>query len=180
MNVGGVNIPTDRGNEFLYGIEIESKGTKAHLNASPTDPDGFTPDQVKAAARAAAGLVSLIGRDEKAVIRHRDWAPGRKSDVLQPLSFWQDRVATYLTTGADMALTQAEIDKIVSGVWGKVLNTNRGPLSCGAVQGTILSVVDHIAADPGPVPAPGMALTDADVSRIAAATADVISARMKS
>jgi hypothetical protein len=94
--VGGTSIPKDQGNEYLYGIEIESKGSSASVTAGPDDVDGFTPAQVTAAARAAAALVKLLGKDETAVIRHRDWAPGRKSDVLQPLTYWRGEIRAAL------------------------------------------------------------------------------------
>ena len=96
MTVDGVSVPRDEGNRYLFGIEIESKGTDASVTAGEHETDGFTPAQVDAAARAAAALVRLLGRDERAVIRHRDWAPGRKSDVLQPLGFWREKVAAVL------------------------------------------------------------------------------------
>lgn len=96
MKVGGVSIPKDLGNRYLYGIEIESKGTNPSVTAGPDDVDGFTPAQVQAAARLSAALVKLLGKDESAVIRHRDWAPGRKTDVLQPLSYWRSLIAAWL------------------------------------------------------------------------------------
>jgi hypothetical protein len=89
MRVGGVSIPKDEGNRYLYGIEVESKGTKAHVDAGPDDVDGFTPAQVAATTALSAELVRMLGKDESAVIRHRDWAPGRKTDVLQPVGFWR-------------------------------------------------------------------------------------------
>lgn len=96
LRVGGVSIPKDLGNRYLYGIEVESKGTNPSVNAGPSDVDGFTPAQVDAAAALSAALVRMLGRDETAVIRHRDWAPGRKTDVLQPLSFWQGLIRVRL------------------------------------------------------------------------------------
>lgn len=96
LKVAGTSIPRDQGNRYLYGIEMESKGTDPSMTAGAHEPDGFTPAQVDAAARAAAALVKLLGRDESAVIRHRDWAPHRKSDVLQPLDTWRRLVAAHL------------------------------------------------------------------------------------
>lgn len=96
MRVGGVSIPKDEGNRYLYGIEVESKGTDPSVKAGPSDVDGFTPAQVEATARLSAELVRMLGKDESAVIRHRDWAPGRKSDVLQPISWWRSVIAAYL------------------------------------------------------------------------------------
>lgn len=96
MSVGGVSIPRDEGNRYLYGIEIESKGTIPSVTAGPGDVDGFTPAQVEATAALSAALVRLLGKDEGAVIRHRDWAPGRKTDVLQPLTYWRPLVRAKL------------------------------------------------------------------------------------
>lgn len=96
MKVAGTSIPKDAGNRYLYGIEVESKGTDPSVTAGAHEADGFTPAQVEATARAAAALVRLLGRDESAVIRHRDWAPHRKSDVLQPLPWWRAQVSAHL------------------------------------------------------------------------------------
>lgn len=96
MTVDGVAIPKDEGNRYLFGIEVESKGTSARTDAGAADVDGFTPAQVDATARAATALLRVLGKDETAVIRHRDWAPGRKTDVLQPLGFWRDLIARQL------------------------------------------------------------------------------------
>lgn len=96
LELEGTTIPKDVGNRYLYGIEVESKGTSASVTAGEHETDGMTPAQVEATARAAAALVALLGRDERSVIRHRDWAPRRKSDVLQPLGFWRDKVAALL------------------------------------------------------------------------------------
>ena len=96
MTVGGTSIPQDMGNAYLYGIEIESKGTNASMTAAESTADGITPAQVDATTRAAAALVQLLGKNETAVIRHRDWAPGRKNDVLQPLSTWRDLIRARL------------------------------------------------------------------------------------
>lgn len=96
MSVGGVSIPRDEGNRYLYGIEIESKGTKAHVVAGPDDVDGFTSAQVAAVTALTAELVSMLGKTETAVIRHRDWAPRRKTDVLQPLDYWRHLIGARL------------------------------------------------------------------------------------
>ena len=96
LNVGGVSVPKDAGNRYFYGIEIESKGTKVHVNAGPDDVDGFTPLQVAAVSALTAELLKMLGKGTDAVIRHRDWAPNRKTDVLQPLSFWRGEISKRL------------------------------------------------------------------------------------
>lgn len=92
MKVGNTWIPADQGNRFLVGIEIESRGLDAKVNARVDEVDGFTPQQVEAATRIAAAMCRLMGVDEKAVIRHRDWAPGRKTDVGQDLEWWRKKI----------------------------------------------------------------------------------------
>jgi hypothetical protein len=96
LAIDGFTMPADQGNAFLFGIEIESKGLDAKVTASTSEVDGFTPAQVRAAAKVAAALCKLLGKTETAVIRHRDWAPGRKTDVLQPLAFWRALIKTEL------------------------------------------------------------------------------------
>lgn len=94
--VNGVNVPKDLGNRFFYGIEIESLGRKGHVDATSKDRDGMTPAQVEATSRLTAALCLLVGGDETAVLRHKDWAPLRKVDVQQPLEFWRDQVKARL------------------------------------------------------------------------------------
>ncbi len=96
LAVDGFTVPQDMGNAYFYGIEVESKGEDQSVTAKPTglaaDSDGMTPAQVVATTNLTAALVHLIGKNETAVIRHRDWAPGRKTDVLQPLAFWRNLI----------------------------------------------------------------------------------------
>lgn len=92
MTVGGFPIAKDAGNRYLYGIEIESLGKSPRVTDKPSDRNGMTPQQVRATALLTAALLDLIGQDVDAVIRHRDWAPRRKIDVLQPLSFWRREI----------------------------------------------------------------------------------------
>jgi len=119
MRLDGVTIARDTGNRLLYGIEIESKGTRDHVDAGPGDPDGFTPAQVHATAAAAAALLDLLDRPTSCAVRHRDWAPGRKTDVLQPLAWWHDRIDAARNhptpthpEDPDMPLTDAEVDRV--------------------------------------------------------------------
>lgn len=87
-----IRIPKDSANSRTYGIEIESLGTSPRIDGSR---EGMTVDQVTSTAllcvalldaMAPAGLVYRVGR----VIRHRDWAPRRKPDVRQDLTWWRD------------------------------------------------------------------------------------------
>jgi N-acetyl-anhydromuramyl-L-alanine amidase AmpD len=90
-----ITIPKDRGNSRLYGIEIESLGTSARIDGQA---DGMTEAQVQSVAVLCAALLDAmilgprklrVGR----VIRHRDWAPTRKVDTRQDLTWWRDVIA---------------------------------------------------------------------------------------
>jgi N-acetyl-anhydromuramyl-L-alanine amidase AmpD len=87
-----VTVPRDGGNSRTYGIEIESLGTSPLVNGKP---GGMTVEQIVStvrlnvalldAMRPTWGLLYKAGR----VIRHRDWANGRKVDTKQTLEWWQ-------------------------------------------------------------------------------------------
>ena len=96
MNLGGTWVPSSSGNKMLFGIEIESAGTNPSTTAPVNSVDGYTREQVKAATILAATLCELMGVNEKCVINHKDWAPGRKNDTLLPIEFWRKRVKRQL------------------------------------------------------------------------------------
>jgi hypothetical protein len=96
MQLGKHWIPSGSGNRALFGIEIDTKGTNPTTHAKVTDVDGYTPEQVKAATILAATLCELMGVDDKCVINHKDWAPGRKVDTLLTKEFWRKRVKRHL------------------------------------------------------------------------------------
>lgn len=86
-----VVVPRDSGNSRMYGIEIESLGTSAKIDSSA---EGMTPAQVESTALLCAALLDAmrwgplsyrVGR----IIRHRDWAPTRKIDTRQDLTWWR-------------------------------------------------------------------------------------------
>jgi N-acetyl-anhydromuramyl-L-alanine amidase AmpD len=86
----GIVIPRDQGNRFLYGIEIESLGKSAQI---ANQPESINADQVVETAKLTAALLNAMAAGPRMlpvnrVIRHRDWAPGRKVDVLQDLAWW--------------------------------------------------------------------------------------------
>lgn len=85
-------VTVRHGNSQLWGIEIESKGTSRKIDGSP---EGMTVEQVVSTAQLCAALLNAGRRGWKSwpvtrVIRHRDWAPRRKIDVLQDLRWWHD------------------------------------------------------------------------------------------
>lgn len=104
MQVGGQWVPDLQGNRALFGIEIESKGTDPTIDAPVTSTDGYTRAQVRAATHLAAAICELMGVDHKAVINHKDWAPGRKNDTLLDKEFWRKRVKRRLLLNKAKAL----------------------------------------------------------------------------
>lgn len=89
-----LTIPEDQGNSRLFGIEIESLGTKRKIDGSSAS---MTVAQVVSTSKLCAALLEAmsptpgvsfrVGR----VIRHRDWT-SRKIDVLQDLDWWRAAV----------------------------------------------------------------------------------------
>ena len=83
-------VPKDQGNRFFYGIEIESLGTMPQISDRP---QAINADQVVETAKLTAALLNAAAIGPRMlpvnrVIRHRDWAHGRKVDVLQDLAWW--------------------------------------------------------------------------------------------
>jgi hypothetical protein len=86
---GDVIVPKDQGNRYLYGIEIESLGTKAAIDGSR---EGMSVQQVVSTALLSAALLDAMRPSWRVwpvsrVIRHRDWT-SRKIDVQQDLNWW--------------------------------------------------------------------------------------------
>jgi N-acetyl-anhydromuramyl-L-alanine amidase AmpD len=86
----GQIVPKDRGNQAFWGIEIESLGTEAAIGNSPK---AINVAQVVETAKLCAALLNAMAVGPRMlpvnrVIRHRDWAFGRKVDVLQDLAWW--------------------------------------------------------------------------------------------
>lgn len=69
-------IPTDAGNQYLWGIEVESTGQAADWPAS----------QWSAAHVTARVLLSRMGKDSSRLWRHKDYAGSRKIDTLYELA----------------------------------------------------------------------------------------------
>lgn len=87
----GPAVPRDAMNGYAYGIEIESRGTSLSLDAHG-GTDGYTPEQVDAAARVAAALLDELARSTRCALNHRTWAPGRKSDTLRADPWWHAQI----------------------------------------------------------------------------------------
>lgn len=85
-------VPTNQGNRYLVGIEIESKGTDPKTNARESEVDGITRKQVRAAVRLTAAMCELMGVSHLNVIGHKEWTPGRKNDPLQDMDWWREKV----------------------------------------------------------------------------------------
>ena len=104
VRIGSGVVPYNQGNRYLFGIELESKGTSAATNAPVTSVDGITAPQVESATLLCLALCELMDVDEKSIIRHADYTNGdfngnprlptygRKNDTLVPLSFWRRQV----------------------------------------------------------------------------------------
>ena len=105
VTIGSGTVPYNQGNKYLFGVELESKGTSANTDAAITDVDGITPQQVESFTRLACALCELMDVDEKSIIRHADWTDGgpkfggpwlptrgRKNDTLVPTTFWRKAV----------------------------------------------------------------------------------------
>ena len=70
-----LSIPKDSANRFLMGVEIVSKGHQ----------DDLTDAQWDTLATLVTALNGLAGWNDTSTLRlprHRDWAPGRKSDII--------------------------------------------------------------------------------------------------
>ncbi len=106
---GGPTIPRDGGNSRLYGIEIESLGTRATIG---TDPRGMTVPQVVQTSMLCAALLEAIhpiprrAHTVDRVIRHRDWTT-RKIDTQQDLGWWRQAIRIARTNRRDPALARA-------------------------------------------------------------------------
>lgn len=106
----------DQGNRVLYGIEIESLGTKAAIDGSV---GGMTVDQVTSTALLCVALLDAmrpgpwlyrVGR----IIRHADWAPGRKNDVRQDLTWWRAVVSIARSNRSDPKLARDLIKDFIA------------------------------------------------------------------
>lgn len=89
-----IRIPKDSANSRTYGIEIESMGKTARIDGSK---DGMSVDQVTSTALLCVALLDAMGPGPIVyrvgrIIRHRDWAPNRKPDVKQDLTWWRNVV----------------------------------------------------------------------------------------
>lgn len=88
-------VPASRGNQHLWGIEIESLGHSPRIDG--TD-EGMEVAQVVSTAMLCVALMDAGRRGWKLwpvtrVIRHKDWAPRRKIDTRQSLDWWRTAVS---------------------------------------------------------------------------------------
>jgi len=74
-----LNIPRDRGNDFMLGVEVVDRGRKR----------SFTKAQKRALGELANACRDACGWSgfTKRLPNHRTWAPRRKPDTLYPLSW---------------------------------------------------------------------------------------------
>jgi N-acetyl-anhydromuramyl-L-alanine amidase AmpD len=105
-----VTIPKDKGNQHLYGIEIESLGTSANIDGKP---QGMTVAQVVSTALLSAALLNAMRPTWRSlpvtrVIRHRDWT-SRKIDVRQDLNWWHQVIGIARRNRKDRMKAEREI-----------------------------------------------------------------------
>ena len=95
----GLNLQTNMANFRMWGIEMESKGSKKDLNDY----------QLEQAYRSIAALWDLCGWPEngKSIINHRDWTT-RKPDTLYDRSFWVAGAKKYKDSGGNSNNTKEE------------------------------------------------------------------------
>lgn len=108
---GKVTVPANKGNQHLWGIEIESLGRSSRIDGSP---EGMTVDQVVSTVLLCVALLDAGRRGLRLwpvtrVIRHKDWAPGRKVDTRQPLSWWREVISVGYTHRANPRLAKTVV-----------------------------------------------------------------------
>jgi N-acetyl-anhydromuramyl-L-alanine amidase AmpD len=109
-----VTIPKDQGNQHLYGIEIESKGTTATISNAL---GAINIEQVVSTALLCAALLDAMRPTWRSlpvsrVIRHKDWTP-RKVDVRQDLDWWHQVIGIARRNRKDSAKAEREIRAFV-------------------------------------------------------------------
>lgn len=95
LRVNGIVIPKNIGNRNLIGIEIDASSTNSVVPNRETPKIGMTRAQFEATARFSAALFEIMKWSTSAAIRHKDWAPGRKTDVGIPLEMIRERIDFY-------------------------------------------------------------------------------------
>lgn len=109
-----VIVPKDQGNRYLYGIEIESLGSKRRIDGT----DGsMTVDQVVSTAMLTAALLNAMRPGWRSwpvsrVIRHRDWT-SRKIDVRQDIDWWHAAIGIARRNKGKPARTRQLIEQFV-------------------------------------------------------------------
>ena len=105
-----VTILKDQGNQNLYGIEIESKGSTATISNAL---GAINIEQVVSTALLCAALLDAMRPTWRSlpvlrVIRHKDWTP-RKVDVRQDLDWWHQVIGIARRNKKDAAKAEREI-----------------------------------------------------------------------
>ena len=109
-----VIVPKDQGNRHLYGIEIESLGTRRRIDGSA---GSMTVEQVVSTAVLTAALLNAIRPGWRSwpvsrVIRHKDWT-SRKIDVKQDLDWWHRAINIAKSNRGDPARRRQLIEQFV-------------------------------------------------------------------
>ena len=90
-------VPKDKMNDFSWGIEIESLGTKQDMPQV----------QIDQAAALAAELIKMMDSPIEYIINHKTYSSSGKIDTLYSDEFWQNAAA-----GEPEYLTRPEADKL--------------------------------------------------------------------
>jgi N-acetyl-anhydromuramyl-L-alanine amidase AmpD len=109
-----VTIPKDQGNQYLYGIEIESMGSTATIGNAQ---GAINIEQVVSTALLSAALLNAMRPTWRSlpvtrVIRHADWTR-RKIDVRQDLDWWHQVIGIARRNRKDAAKAEREIRAFV-------------------------------------------------------------------
>lgn len=104
-------VAKNKGNQGLWGIEIESLGRSARIDGTA---GGMTTDQVVSTAMLCVALMDasragLASWPVNRVIRHKDWAPRRKIDTKQSLAWWQQAVQVAYDNRKDPSLAKRRV-----------------------------------------------------------------------
>jgi hypothetical protein len=165
-----VTVPKDQGNEYLYGIEIESLGTTAAINGTK---GGMTLEQVISTALLSAALLNALrpfnlSYPVDRVIRHQDWTT-RKPDVKQDLDWWHQVVGIARRNVIDSEKTRREVTAFVKANSKGVLVVKPTPtpepeqIIVGKIPKSdppAVVVCEVVPAKPKPAPKPVVKLSD--------------------
>lgn len=180
----GAALPADNeantdGNRYFYGFECVNLG-------NGTDP--WPEVQLEAIEKASAAICQEHGWSHKRVIGHLEWQPGKVDPRGFTMTSMRTRIAGRIAEGNDVALTEAEIDKIAHRVWSwsnedldprderqflaDAANHAKVSVQISSLLRTSLTGIEEKVAD--------IAVGGVDYDVLAAKVADLLAARLAS